>query len=417
MSTNTQQYSANWLLALFAVVVCIAPWPLGSNREWSWPVLTVALGLIALTTAARLPLPQIRHGQLVAAAFAFLIGWMLLQAFNLSLNVHATAGDLLKTFMYACVFLITVQLLDSEQRTSRLLNLILMVALAEAFFGGIQQLVFGVPRSHGSFVNPNHFAGYLEASLGFGIGLLIAASSQEKAKGFTLLGLVTGQVARLRLIVVILVIALVMSRSRMGNAAFLISLAVTAGVYVVYTRKINRTMVILLGSIVLIDVLVISQYFGLDRLQERFQQTTTSALATDGRVELAGYNTRIAKEHLLTGFGAGAYESTFQLYRDAPVSKRTSHAENDYFELLIELGVIGCLPLLVILLTGIHAQVVLLKRPGYESGIAFGCLLGTVSLLIHGIADVNLQIPSNAIMFTLLLAVPLAMLNWQSPQP
>ncbi len=42
-------------------------------------------------------------------------------------------------------------------------------------------------------------------------------------------------------------------------------------------------------------------------------------------------------------------------------------------------------------------------------GIAFGCLAGTISLLIHGTADVNLQIPSNTLLFILLLAIPMAL--------
>ncbi|MCH8258078.1 MAG: hypothetical protein IIA75_09310 [Proteobacteria bacterium] len=42
-------------------------------------------------------------------------------------------------------------------------------------------------------------------------------------------------------------------------------------------------------------------------------------------------------------------------------------------------------------------------------GVAFGCLMGTVSLLIHSGADFNLQIPSNAALFVLLLALPQAM--------
>ena len=88
-----------------------------------------------------------------------------------------------------------------------------------------------------------------------------------------------------------------------------------------------------------------------------------------------------------------------------------THTENDYIEILIELGIIGSLPLLIILVAGIHAQVRLLSGlvPPFERGIAFGCLAGTISILIHGTADVNLQIPSNALLLVLLLAIPVAL--------
>tara|TARA_B100002003_G_scaffold251844_1_gene298065 strand:+ start:13494 stop:13748 length:255 start_codon:yes stop_codon:yes gene_type:complete len=76
----------------------------------------------------------------------------------------------------------------------------------------------------------------------------------------------------------------------------------------------------------------------------------------------------------------------------------------------VELGVIGVLPLVVIVAFGIAVQIRLLrnKESQFARGIAFGCLMGTLSLLIHSGADFNLQIPSNAALFLLLLALPQA---------
>ncbi|MBT7722482.1 MAG: O-antigen ligase family protein [Gammaproteobacteria bacterium] len=205
-----------------------------------------------------------------------------------------------------------------------------------------------------------------------------------------------------------MVIALVMSRSRMGNIAFFSSIMITAAVAFYYTRSFSRYTAILLVSILAIDVLIISKYFGIEQLAERFRETT---IVSDGRVDLLSYNLAVFKDHVWLGTGAGSYEVAFSPYRDADITRKISHTENDYIEFLIELGIIGSLPLLIILVAGLHSQVRLLgglAHP-FERGIAFGCLAGTISLLIHGTADVNLQIPSNTLLFILLLAIPIAL--------
>lgn len=74
------------------------------------------------------------------------------------------------------------------------------------------------------------------------------------------------------------------------------------------------------------------------------------------------------------------------------------------------LGIIGCIPLLLIVLAGLWTQIRLLRhRSQFTRGVAFGCLTGTISLLIHSATDFNLQIPSNATLFLVLLALPQAL--------
>jgi O-antigen ligase len=198
----------------------------------------------------------------------------------------------------------------------------------------------------------------------------------------------------------------------MGNMAFFSSILITAAISFYYSRSFNRYAAILLVSILALDTLIIGNYFGIERLGERLREVGSDS-SSQGRIELQEYNLTILSDHLWLGAGAGTYETVFTPYRDAPVSHRADHTEMDYMEFLIELGVIGALPLLGILFTGLHAQVRMLgsMSPTFDRGIAFGCLAGTVSLLIHGIGDVNLQIPANALLFVLLLALPIAMME------
>lgn len=193
----------------------------------------------------------------------------------------------------------------------------------------------------------------------------------------------------------------------MGNIGFLTSILISSGIAFYYSKKVSRGTIALIASILIIDVIIIGSYFGLERLGERFEQTSG---AITGRVELHAYHAEILQDHIWVGSGAGTYEMTMPRYRDRHIHSKPTHAENDYIELLIELGFIGTLPMLLILINGIQAQISLLRLNEYhfERGIAFGCLTGTVAILIHGFGDVNHQIPANALLFVLMLALPAA---------
>ena len=69
-------------------------------------------------------------------------------------------------------------------------------------------------------------------------------------------------------------------------------------------------------------------------------------------------------------------------------------------------------PLSLSILLAIQATVKTLsrRRNPLMKGVAFGCLMGIVSLLIHSSVDFNLQMPANGLLFVLLLA--LAPIAW-----
>jgi O-antigen ligase len=406
--------------AIILLVLMISPWPLGSNRDWAWPALAILTGLAALTANFGIRNLLSLHHKVVLAAFGFLVCFILFQLHGIPAVIepitqyfYGTRTDLTKTIMYLGFFYALVQLVDSHDRCRMVVYLIVITGLLQALLGGAQQLMFELLRARGSFPNPNHVAGYLEVALCLAIGAMIADRSSagdgsSRSIRATIVDIITGPQARLRLVIVIMVIALVMSRSRMGNVAFFSSILITGALAFYHTRTFSRYTAILLVSILAIDAFIISSYFGVEKLAERFRNTTTVA---NNRIDLQHYNLAIFKDHVWLGTGAGSYEIAFSPYRDADITMRASHTENDYIEFLIELGIIGSLPLLVILIAGIHAQVILLgglAHP-FERGIAFGCLAGTISLLIHSTADVNLQIPANTLLFIVLLAIPIAL--------
>ncbi len=398
---------------ILLLVLVVAPWPLGSNRDWAWPMLAALLSVSALLTLNSRPLNLNLHQRISMGAFLALGGWIVFQLLWTQ-DFYATRSEFLKTIMLLALFFVTIRVLDTRDRQETIIYLLVVIGVLQATLGGVQQLMFDLPRARGSFPNPNHFAGHLELVICLAIGAMLALQGQPKTgRPLSPVDMITGDLGRLRLAIIIMVVALVMSRSRMGNVAFFSSILITSAIAFYHTRSVNRYTVILLVSILVLDIFIVGKYFGIERLGERLAKAGTEATS---RIDLQGYNARIIGDHFLTGTGAGSYETAFSQYRDAAIEKKATHAENDYAEFLVELGIIGCLPLLALLATGLHAQISLLgsMAPPFHRGIAFGCLAATISILIHGIGDVNLQIPSNSILFVTALTLPQALLGFRS---
>src|SRR5262249_41617931 len=156
----------------------------------------------------------------------------------------------------------TLLLVHGRWRLACLCGAIVASGMLQAFYGSLMHLarvdmeVLGMPIQHaaqasGSYVNRNHLAGLLEMSLGVGIGLMVAQLEDRPRRSWreflkdTATLLLSGK-AMLRLVLVIMVVALVMTRSRMGNTAFFASLLVTGAVALVLSRQAPRGTVLLI---------------------------------------------------------------------------------------------------------------------------------------------------------------------------
>jgi O-antigen ligase len=328
---------------------------------------------------------------------------------------------------YSLLFLLVVDLFRTRKRLSLLLAVLVVSGTFQAFFGtvmtlsGVEDLLVGAKTSYvgdatGTFVNRNHLAGYLELTLAAGIGLLLALRDERPFRWINVLEMLLGPKGRLRLALVLMTVALVMSHSRMGNTAFFTGLLLVGGVFVLVDKANRLRNGLILASLIVIDVFIVSQYFGLDKLADRIANTQLQAVVVDGQVVQAANELRgtvyqdalpLAKEHLLTGHGAGTFEVLFGKFASPDVTMHFDHAHNDYLQFLIEYGVIGSLPLLLFVLLGFyHAQRAMWQREStYRAGVGFGASVGIVALLIHSAADFNLQIPANAATYVVVCAI------------
>lgn len=411
------------------------PLPLGSNRDWAIGVLVAWAGLLGLLYGLNLwrqPAPQLSAAQQAAlpllACLLAAQAWVAVQWLGgLTLDVGQTFQYLMLGLSYTLVFWLVVSLFATRARLQMLLWTLVLSGAFQAFYGafmtlsGIEWLFltpkqFGQGNATGTFVNRNHLAGYLAMTLGLGIGLLLALRDKRPFEWIHVLELLLGPKARLRLALVIMVIGLVMTHSRGGNAAFVGSLLALGAVYGWVEKEHRLRNGLILASLLVIDVLIVSQYFGLERLTQRVLATQVEVTQSAGAVtvdindlrdEVARDALPLALDRPFIGQGAGSFESVFPQYAGPDIKGHADHAHNDYLQFWIEYGALGLLPLAAFVLLALwQALRPLLRREGaFRSGVGFGAGMALTALLIHSFTDFNLQIPANAATFVVVAAM------------
>jgi hypothetical protein len=447
--------------ALFWALLALIAWapiPLGSNRPWAWsilevsayallavwsvtwaanrtrasepmrrawPVFALLLALIALEFIQLIPLPAAWIAAIspeaaklhAAAGEARPAGhWM-----NLSVDPYATRAALLKTIAYSALFFLFIALVNRRQRVLTAARVLVYAAVMHAIYGVLLHLTdvkadyLGTLQHHGAsavgtYANRNHFAGLLEMSLAIGIGLLMAGLSERRAESWkeflsdTLAWILSPKMI-LRLSLCILVIALTTTHSRMGNTAFFSSLLIAGVIGIALSRRATRNTVILLASLVVIDLAIVGSWFGVEKLAQRLEQTTLQDVQE--REEPAAYTLPLIRDYPIVGAGAGAFYMTFPRYRVGSIVNFYEYAHNDYAQIAAEVGVVGfgILGLIVALSLAAALKAQWQRHDPLMRGMSFACIMGVTSILIHSWVDFNLQIPANAVLFMVLLAL------------
>lgn len=431
-----------WLFYTFLVLLIWAPLPLGSNRVWAIGLLAGLLGGLLGAFAIvglylkRSPLPALTRGWPAVAALA---AFLLLLQFQLvapwsgvsSVDPHHTRQHLVLATVHASALLLVLLLVTSGRRL-RLLALALV-------FSGVAQALLAIMlhaahaktslfyfeidhalRTFGSFSYHNSLANYLMMTLALGIGLLLAGVEGGMApmRGWrqrtaALLSFVLSPAMRLRLILVLMVIALVLTKSRMGNVALLLAI-VALGVPLLYRAgRLSRRGLWLLLSIVAIDVAVVGQWIGFDRVAERLNETAIVRLDSPAEESLedrsgpALHALAMVAERPLFGFGAGTFHVAFPRFGGPEIRQYYDHAHNDPVQFAAETGLVGTALLSVLVVAALRRAVQVRRAPHapLDAGLAFGLILAIPAVLLQSTVDFHFQIPANALTFVVLLGI------------
>jgi hypothetical protein len=288
-----------YLFAAYLALLVLAPIPLGSNRPWAWTILELWVFLLASWWL----LGYMRgkyHGNAVfnkswpaLVCGAVWLGYVWLQlaplplevlnrlspeaarwhefaarppglvAAPLTLDRHGTLQGAIKSTAYLVFFGLSLLLLNRRERVAAVAFTLVLSGFAQAMFGGLSALAGSAgEHAHGSFVNRNHYAAYLVMCLSVGIGVLIAnltgAVSRTWKQFFrNIIALILSPRMLLRLALVVMVIALVLTRSRMGNVSFFVSLLAAGAIGLGFSKRATRSMVVLIASLIVIDIFIV----------------------------------------------------------------------------------------------------------------------------------------------------------------
>jgi len=197
----------------------------------------------------------------------------------------------------------------------------------------------------------------------------------------------------------------VMTRSRMGNTAFFASMLVSGGLALALSRHAPRGTVLLISSLIVIDIALIGTWFGVERTVQRITETTVQNV--EDRVDPSVYAVKIIEDYPLFGTGGGTFYTAFTRYRGHDIPDYYDHVHNDYVQFLTDTGIIGGALFGLFVLASFACAILAQarRRDPLARGVGFGVVMGVIAIGIHSTVDFNLQIPANAFIFTILLAL------------
>lgn len=205
-----------------------------------------------------------------------------------------------------------------------------------------------------------------------------------------------------------LVVAVVLSRSRMGNAALAVGISVFFVVWILSTRHrrdLGSTLLIFL-SVAAIDVMLISNTLGLDQLLERIEQTDLDGEGRDvGRLMAQ----QMIERYGDLGSGHGSYAVLAHGVRPSAEVGLYPHAHNDYLEFLVEFGYPG-LGLLVALLSWhlLLAIRLLQSRSALKRSMGATFLMASAAAGLQASVEFQFHIPAWRALFVSLMAMVMA---------
>jgi len=426
-------------IILIALLVWV-PIAYGSNSRAYEAIFMLFIGLAGVlwTISLHRHPKQFKFSKISVYAVSLLVGaqlWVLLQVLlGISIIPSYSLHQLVLGLSYSLFFTLILSHFNNRHALTLLISALFVSGLIQAVYGiFMTQPEFAHllgkevdSRANGSFVNRNHLAGYLEMTIALGIGLVLAFRDGRKWSFKSFLDLLLSAKLQIRLAIILMVIALVMTYSRMGNTAFVTSLIITSSIFILVTQKNRVRNIVLLASFIVIDVLVISQFFGLDKLKERLESTEITITQTDhgwitdindARGLILKDSIELGKQEPIWGIGPGTYKDAFMPYTDPKINPLVDHAHNDYIEFWIEYGLIGTLLLALLVLLSLSNAIKSINNSQsfYRSGVGFGATMGIIAILIHSFTDFNLQIPSNALTFLTVCAI--AILSQTHPKP
>jgi len=304
------------------------------------------------------------------------------------------------------------------------------VAFLEAIYGIIQALVpsLGVlwvdyiksylGDARGTYINRNHFAGFMEMILPLGLGFTLAMGSWQKKISFK--ALISSDRPNFQFFLsiglMVMALALLLSKSRAGIFGGVMGFLTFALLMRSSSGELPRSFWIVI-SVIIGMVSFYSIKIGIDPVLERFLRIGKDT----SRLDIWRDSMAMIKDHPL-GIGLAAFKQVFPVYNVSNFTDiRYIYLHSDYLQLLVEAGWIGFTALVGGFYIFLVKSVFKIRHISLQSDplrffLSIGALSGLVSIAFHSFFDFNLHMPANCVYFVMLIGI-VYNCAWRSIKP
>lgn len=447
----------NFVVALFFVPIALSAMPLGAVRDWAWAPMAVAMGIVAALVALgfgagsgfdvaereRRPLLVLIACFGGFVAFAFLqmsslapasgSAWLYAEALRILGRAHAAVPDLaidaarntlLRCVTCALIFLMARAICRDRRHARMLLLLLVASAVVVVAYAFLMHMTTGScyagsylkrhgPYSpgvrclmSGTFVNSNSFACYVGMGILSALALILGGRGGEPSPdddGYdagTFTSLLTGPRVVLVVIVFFLLGGLLLSASRGGFAA-----TVAGGLALVlllmrgrWSDRPDLVRWFWIGMAILFVVGVIAGSAMLVKVVNASDSTS--------RVEIWLTSIKAIALSPWLGWGLGSFADIFTVLQPSSIIQPNNLAHSTPLETIVELGVIGALPALAVVLLPWGVSLRGTFTRSYRNRVlpAAAFAIATVPIL-HSAVDFSLQIPAIAYVVSAVLGM------------
>lgn len=394
------------------------------------PVTAALFGFLALQA---LPLPAGLVRILAPGSYGFrklyVPEFARMKFMSLSIVPSATLGTGL---FLAALFILGFLVLKTVSR-GRQIRTILAVIVGSGVFQALYGLfeltrddprilfykkLFSPDSVTGTFVNRNHFSGYLEMIVPLALGLAIARMNmmtfgvkgfREKLLLWTSKGILVNVLILAAAVVMSLAIVLSNSRSGLVVLAFTVFLFLGFSVAAFSRTGFRQPWAGKTVRATFLCVTILAITVGVGSTIRRF---ALDDLLHEDRPQYWSNTVDIVADFPLFGTGLGTFASVYNAYEKGSSSEmRLVHAHNDYLEYAAELGIVGAIILIGgVLYVSVSAYLAWRKRRNTQArALALGGIVSLAGAGLHAVTDFNLHIPANMVLFTVVLCLTLVM--------
>jgi len=274
-------------------------------------------------------------------------------------------------------------------------------------------------RGSGTFVCPNHLAGFLEMSL----GLIVARAAIVRRESNSVERSVIIKFC-IVYIAIMVAIGILTTLSRAGWASVLVGMSVLVAFGSWKWRQAAARLGIVSGVLVCMTVALwslepVRNYLLKSlALEGGNQPIALNDPTLGGRTMMWTGTLNIIQENPVFGTGLGSWQWMYQKHKDYRILSFPNYTHNDYLNLASDYGLIGVI-LMIFVFICFFKQAVRIATTAISSedrAFAVGAVVSVISILFHSWFDFNLHIFGNALFLALILGITSA-IGMNSPLP